>query len=522
MKITSETRKPRNYWTIQSCRREALKYETKTEWCRSSSTSYELARKRGWLEQLSRHMREIHKTPGYWTKDRCLQDARRFKSRSEWAKTSGSAYNMALGQKWLEESCRHMVPKMKPSGYWTKERCAEEAHRYQTPSEWQKGNGSSYGIAREKKWLTECCRHMTRRKMPNNYWTKERCKKEAKKFESRTIFSKTHPAAYHAALKYKWIDDICGHMKTKVRYRGYSVEELADTAREFATRRDFRKAYPQMVLWAGRRGILDQICSHMKPLGSRYRRQVYVFENPDRTAYVGLSYSAEARYKQHIFGKRPDAVGRLLRRKKEEFGSRQVFKVLPGYFSQQEARNRERRLLQKYKRDGWLLLNSAKPGSLGGNIHKHTLDSCRKVCLKYTKRSQVDKNHSALYRAVLKNGWQKECFGHMEIIKHDRYSDAYLLSVIAKVISLKDFQKKYKREHRAASKRPKYREWTAHLARERIQHSRETVLANALKCRTRLEFFKRFPGDYAAAKRQGIFEKACSHMKAKPGKSVPK
>lgn len=40
----------------------------------------------------------------------------------------------------------------KPKGYWTKERCAEEALKYSTPDEFRKNAGSAYVIAK-KKWM---------------------------------------------------------------------------------------------------------------------------------------------------------------------------------------------------------------------------------------------------------------------------------------------------------------------------------------------------------------------------------
>ena len=45
-------------------------------------------------------------------------------------------------------------------GYWTKERCDEDALKYNSRSEWNKNNSSAYSAAHKNGWLDECCKHM--------------------------------------------------------------------------------------------------------------------------------------------------------------------------------------------------------------------------------------------------------------------------------------------------------------------------------------------------------------------------
>ena len=59
-----------------------------------------------------------------------------------------------LNNGWLDELCPHMKTK-KPNGYWTKERCAEEALKYETKSEFQKNSGGAYRAALKHNWLRE-------------------------------------------------------------------------------------------------------------------------------------------------------------------------------------------------------------------------------------------------------------------------------------------------------------------------------------------------------------------------------
>jgi hypothetical protein len=42
-----------------------------------------------------------------------------------------------------------------PNGYWTKEKCIEEAKKYNTIKEWKTNNQTSYNKAIKNNWLEE-------------------------------------------------------------------------------------------------------------------------------------------------------------------------------------------------------------------------------------------------------------------------------------------------------------------------------------------------------------------------------
>ena len=51
--------KPPNYWTIKKCLSEALKYETRSEWSKKSHGSNHAAKKHGIYEECCKHMKII-------------------------------------------------------------------------------------------------------------------------------------------------------------------------------------------------------------------------------------------------------------------------------------------------------------------------------------------------------------------------------------------------------------------------------------------------------------------------------
>ena len=50
--------------------------------------------------------------------------------------------------------------KQRKSGYWTKEHCAEEAKKYSTRTQFQRMASGAWNAANKKGWLDEICSHM--------------------------------------------------------------------------------------------------------------------------------------------------------------------------------------------------------------------------------------------------------------------------------------------------------------------------------------------------------------------------
>lgn len=67
---------------------------------------------------------------------------------------------------------------------------------------------------------------------PSGYWTKEQCAEVAKKYRHRKDFSNGEPSAYVIALRNHWMNDICTHMTPKSSRLTRHVYEIADHARK--------------------------------------------------------------------------------------------------------------------------------------------------------------------------------------------------------------------------------------------------------------------------------------------------
>ena len=129
---------------------------------------------------------ETLKAKKVWNKQAVLDDALRYQSRSDWKKAS-YAYEVASKNSWLEECCSHMTEGrgIYQKGYWTLDRCLEDAKKYTTKASWRNSiHPNGFVVAKRNNWLEQCCQHMLSTKKPNGYWsTFENCYQDALSFK---------------------------------------------------------------------------------------------------------------------------------------------------------------------------------------------------------------------------------------------------------------------------------------------------------------------------------------------------
>ena len=120
---------------------------------------------------------------------------------------------------------------------WTKEKCKEEASKYSSRKEFQKGNSAAYNVALRNKWLNEWFTAMTNKCK----WTYERCKEEAKKYSSRNEFEKAFPSAYQTARKNHWLDEFFDTRPKKSPYWN-NYEKCYEDNRQRSRKQGFNAA----------------------------------------------------------------------------------------------------------------------------------------------------------------------------------------------------------------------------------------------------------------------------------------
>ena len=243
-------------------------------------------------------------------------------------------------------------------------------------------------------------------------WTFDRCAEEALKYSTRMRFKVGCSGAYWSANKHRWLDKICTHMELKTNPKGYwTIEKCRADAAKYKTKRDYRKGSYLSYEAAKNHDWLSEICSHMIKLGNRYHKCVYTYEFPDGFVYVGLTYSIDNRQARRN-NTPTDQVTRHIR----ETGLSPVRKQLTGYIPVDEAIRFEGCYVEKYRADGWNILNAVKTGSIGGNVVKWTYKVCKNLAAKYKSRRRFKLDYGGAYSAAYTKGWIDDICSHMRMV----------------------------------------------------------------------------------------------------------
>ena len=95
-----------------------------------------------------------------------------------------------------------------PKGYWkNKENMMSEAKKYTTKEEFKKGNLSAFLAAYRYAYIDEMYWLVKQKQHKKGYWNYKHIEEEALKYNTKTEFSKGNNTAYRAALKLGIIDD---------------------------------------------------------------------------------------------------------------------------------------------------------------------------------------------------------------------------------------------------------------------------------------------------------------------------
>ena len=84
-------------------RRRGIEITIRRNFQEASPGAYNAAKKSGLLDTICSHMARPSKPAGYWTKTRCIREAKRYISISDLRKNSPSAYNIAWRNGWLDD-----------------------------------------------------------------------------------------------------------------------------------------------------------------------------------------------------------------------------------------------------------------------------------------------------------------------------------------------------------------------------------------------------------------------------------
>jgi len=241
---------------------------------------------------------------------------------------------------------------------WTKESVHNIALKYNFRNQFKINDSKAYDAARKHKWLNEICEHMDNGKL---FWTKEKVIEISKRHKTCKSFMNNDSTAYKAASKYGWLKDIS----------------------------------------------FDSSDIKISVVGNRYNRLVYVYEFPDKTAYIGLTYNENKRHLQHL--NRGPVFKHIT-----DNNTIPIMKILSnGYINVEDAVILEIKSIKTYKDNGWKVLNKHNGGELGGGLIKGLKEKYKKEALKFNYRGEFKKISPNVYNSARKKKWLDEICNHM-------------------------------------------------------------------------------------------------------------
>ena len=328
-----------------------------------------------------------------YTKEICQEIALKYKFKQDFMNNDNSAYNYAWGNNILNIVCSHMTHKNCKE--YSKLECKTEANKYMKRADFQKNSRKYYEYSRKNKWLDEICSHMIEYQKCKNYWSFEKCKEEALKYDNRSDFKFNSKSAYSISHKNKWIDIICEHMI----YRG-----------------------------------------NLK------RRCLYIYKFDDNYVYIGLTYDVKKRNYYHTTNKNSKVYSH-----KQKTNSNYTFTQLTDYLDVNYIKKLEDEKIEEYRDKNYNILNEIKGGGIGGSIIKWTKNECKKEALKYDCKKDFYEKSSGAYLRCIRNNWLDDVCSHM---KKGRlfWNKKLCLEVASKYKNKKDFIKNEKSAYNYASR----------------------------------------------------------------------
>lgn len=219
-------------WTKEKLIEDAKRFSTVGEWRKHSKAAVHAAERKSFYNEIRDMLTPTRKT---WDLKTVTEDALKYTSKSVWYENSGSAVQWAKRNKQYANVTAHMDIFHKT---WTKETIAAEALKYTSIKEWRKKSNDSYSAANWHKITPEVSKHMKRL---NGFWTKEAILAEAIKWSTIKEWREKANGCYITALRLEkdFLKECTKHME-ELR-ESWTVDKITERANKFDNVKDWRE-----------------------------------------------------------------------------------------------------------------------------------------------------------------------------------------------------------------------------------------------------------------------------------------
>jgi len=245
--------------------------------------------------------------------------------------------------------------------------------------------------------------------------------------------------------------------------RVWTIEKCRKIALNYKRKIDFLNGNNKAYDAAYRNKWLGDICNHMEISGDKYNRCIYAYEFPDNSVYIGLTYNLEVRDEQHKADTKSNNSCVLSHIKNRHLLP--ILVKLSDYINYAEASVLEGTFVNKYKENGWIILNKNITGSLGASNLIYTKEKCKEIIDTCVYLSDLYSTHGRVILICKENDWfLTEIDNLIKIKKSNNHWNKKNCSEISKSFcDIKDFIEKESSAYRSALKNGWLEEITSHM-----------------------------------------------------------
>jgi predicted GIY-YIG superfamily endonuclease len=488
----------------------AKKYNTKTDFLTNNAGAWDAAYKKGkdFYNQITSHMIDGHTKPRKYDDETLKNLISKYTTLRDFREENPQAYDAIRRKNKIEqdEFYKNLITQRVDS--YTEQDLINIASKYTTLKDFWKKDRRAVITAKKigEDFFNNLTAHMLRQRRDGV--TDEELINIAKQYNDLTDFYTNDSATYNLLKNRGLMTQATAHMNRDVTK--WTKDDLISLSKNYSTLRDFRKENENLYAWALNNVSEKErkdIFSHFKPLGNLRKRLIYAFEFPDKSVYVGLTFDADGRYKQH-----QKSVTSAVNKYIQQTGLEPEFKKLTEYVSDEQAVRMEYDYVNDYRDNGWKILNIAKTGGLGSIPIKWTIDILKQEALKYNTRAQFQKENPKAYGAALRYRIMDDITQHMGKRKNEKVTDDYILNIAKKYNTLKDFRFNEPNVYQLILRRNLIDDATSHMIRQYNKLTNDELKNIAKKYNTKTEFYQKDMLAYTQAARRGILDDITSHF----------
>lgn len=492
----------RNNWTKEKTIEEARKYTSVSEFSKNAKGAYAAAQRNGWMDEMTWFSSCRHAP---WTLSAAKAEASKYETLHDFIKGSPGAYQASMRNGWLVE----MTWLANDHRKWNRDSVIEESRKYRSRTEFAKACMGAYLYAKKHSMLDEMTWLPLKVRTP---WAKEECIEESKKYTTRKDFSIGSSGAYTAAIENGWIHEM--NWLKLLHHSAWTLEECIEEGKKYTSRSEFQKKSSGAYQSAFKNGWLDKMdwltTPVYGPLKQLSNHIVYVYiDEANQACYVGRTNRLKKRDREHRHPynpSKPDSLKRYFDSLGIEMPQPIVLKdkLLPS-----DSQFWEDYYLNYYKGKGYTIINRGKTGvnigSLGGGFIKWDKETTMQESKKYRTPSEFQLGSPSAYQAAKRYKWIKE----YSWLEYDQMPNGYwskerVIEESKKYTSRREMEQGSPAAYSAALKNG----WSADLPLEykyveKGYYTKEKIQELASLCQKKVEFKRKYSRAYVIARENG-------------------